>query len=99
MPSKGNLDVYLHAAVKPNSAQYYEMLLDDMLHITHHKALDQNKTMKDIRRNYQLKDGSAGEPSSTLVQMLDVLSSQKRLLSRAQQLQPRQTLFPDQNRK
>jgi Reverse transcriptase (RNA-dependent DNA polymerase) len=45
VPSKGNQDVYLSAAVKPNGAQYYEMLLlyvDYILHITHHKALYQN---------------------------------------------------------
>jgi Reverse transcriptase (RNA-dependent DNA polymerase) len=66
VPSK---DVYLHPAVKPNGAQYYEMLLvyvDDILHITHNKTLDQNKTMQEIRRIYQLKEGSVGEPSMYL---------------------------------
>jgi hypothetical protein len=40
VPSKGDPDAYLHTAVKPNGAQYYEMLLvyvDDILHVTHHK--------------------------------------------------------------
>jgi hypothetical protein len=67
--SKGDPDVYLHPAVKPNGAQYYEMLLvyvDDILHITHHKTLDQNETMQEIGRIYQLKEGSMGEPSMYL---------------------------------
>jgi Reverse transcriptase (RNA-dependent DNA polymerase) len=37
VPSKGDPDVYLQPAVRPNGAQYYEMLLvyvDDILHIT-----------------------------------------------------------------
>jgi hypothetical protein len=41
--------------MKPDGAQYYEMLLvyvDDILHITHHKALEQNETMKEIGRIY-----------------------------------------------
>jgi hypothetical protein len=57
MPSRGDLDVYLCPAVKLDGAQYYEMLLvyvDDILHITHHKALEQNETMKEIGRIYQL---------------------------------------------
>jgi Reverse transcriptase (RNA-dependent DNA polymerase) len=69
VPSKGDLDVYLRPAVKPNGAQYYEMLLvyvDDILHITHHKTLDQNETMREIGRIYQLKEWSVGEPSMYL---------------------------------
>jgi hypothetical protein len=59
MLSKGDPDVYLCPAVKVNGAQYNEMLLvyvDDILHITHHKALEQNETMKEIKRIYQLRD-------------------------------------------
>jgi hypothetical protein len=69
VPSKGDPDVCLRPAVKPNGAQYYEMLLvygDDILHITHHKTLAQNKTMQEIGRIYQLKEGSVGEPTMYL---------------------------------
>jgi hypothetical protein len=59
-------DVYIQAAVKPDGTHYYEMLLVYVLHITHHKSLDQNKTMKEIRRIYQLKEGSVGEPTMNL---------------------------------
>jgi hypothetical protein len=40
--------------------------VDDILHITHHKALEQNETMQEIGRIYQLKEGSVGAPSMYL---------------------------------
>jgi hypothetical protein len=42
------------------------VIVDDILHITRHKTLDQNKTMQEIGRIYQLKEGSVGEPKMYL---------------------------------
>jgi hypothetical protein len=56
--------------VKPNGAQYYEMLLvyvDDILHSTHHKAFDQNETMKETRRIYQLIGCASDEDGNNML--------------------------------
>jgi hypothetical protein len=51
LPCCGDPDVYICKAVKPCSFKYYKMLfvyVDNILHISHHKTIDENKVMKAI---------------------------------------------------
>lgn len=61
----GDHDVYIRKAVKPCGTEYYEMLfvyVDDILHLSHHKTISENETMKAIGRIYTLKDDSLKPP-------------------------------------
>ena len=59
---RGNPDLYLRAACKPDGTEYYEYLLvyvDDILCISHATA----PIMKDLVTQYRLKEGSIGPPT------------------------------------
>lgn len=64
-PCRGDPDVYIRKAVKPDGTKYYEMLfvyVDDILHISHHKTIYENDTMKAIGELYKIKDDSLKPP-------------------------------------
>lgn len=64
-PCRGDPDVYIRKAVKPCGEYYYEMLfvyVDDILHISHHKTIQENDTMQAIGNIYMLKEDSLKPP-------------------------------------
>jgi hypothetical protein len=64
-PCRGDPDVYIRKAIKPCGFEYYEMLfvyVDDILHISHHKTIADNETMKAIGDIYTLKEDSLKPP-------------------------------------
>ena len=63
--SRGDPDLYLRAACKPDGTEYYEYLLvyvDDILCISH----DTTPIMRDLATRYRLKEGSIGSPTRYL---------------------------------
>ena len=63
--SRGDPDLYLRAACKPDGTEYYEYMLvyvDDILCISHATA----PIMKDLATRYWLKEGSIGPPTRYL---------------------------------
>ena len=68
-PTRADPDVWLRPARKPDGFEYYEMVLvyvDDILHLSHHRRIEENKTMQAVGRIYDLKPGSTGKPSRYL---------------------------------
>jgi hypothetical protein len=64
-PSKGDPDVWIRAATKPNGFEYYEMTLvyvDDILCVSH----DPRATMSGIQATFKLKDDRVEKPETYL---------------------------------
>lgn len=64
-PSKGDPDVWIRAATKPNGFEYYEMILvyvDDILCVSH----DPKATMTGIQATFKLKDDRVEKPETYL---------------------------------
>ena len=64
-PSKGDPDVWIRAATKPDGFEYYEMTLvyvDDILCVSH----DPKATMSGIQATFKLKDDRVEQPETYL---------------------------------